>query len=140
MANSPVDIISKNPEGSIFNLAFLQGAAERAVKTGVQFALGIVLLSVTELGNGSATLNAFELDWELLAGTFLGGVILSLGTSVVNPEFVAGKLEIVRPPQSAGGADSPLQAGVIPAPASRPVDDSVLPPAGVPDVGGSTRA
>lgn len=136
MANAPIDIISKNPTGSIFNLDFLKGAAERAVKTGAQFVLGVLGFATLDAGG---SFNALDADYATLAGAFLGGVLLSFLFSVVNPEFVAGKLEIVRPPQSAGGADSPLKAGVVAPPATAPVDDEVLPPAGVPDVGGSTR-
>lgn len=94
MAENGTVTVSNNPEGSIFNRAFLAGAGERAVKTGAQAA--VVFLGASFVAGDQ--LNALTVDWVTLAGFFLGGVIVSFLTSVANPQFVAGAHEVVRVP------------------------------------------
>lgn len=68
--------------GSLFTKTFWKDATERAIKTGAQFVL------LVAVGGGviaeSQTVNAFALDWQNLAGVFLGGVVVSLLTSVAS--------------------------------------------------------
>lgn len=138
MANSPITTVSNNPTGSIFNLAFLQGAAERSIKTGAQFVVGILLLSIVDLGNGQSSLNALELDWELLLGTFLGGALLSLATSVANPQFVGGTQALLKAPEPVGGLSTPATAGMTsPQLPAEPATSEVTPTA---PAGGSHTA
>jgi hypothetical protein len=65
----------------IFTLPFLKGAAERAVKTAAQTALGFFIVGTTGL---------LELDWVALASVSGAAAIASLLTSIGNADFVAG--------------------------------------------------
>lgn len=58
---------------TLFSVAFWKDATERAIKTGAQ---AVVLA----LGGGA--IDAFALDWRILAGAGLGGGLLSLLTSI----------------------------------------------------------
>jgi len=65
----------------IFTIAFLKGAAERALKTAAQTALGFFVVGTTGL---------LELDWVALASVSGAAAIASLLTSIGNADFVAG--------------------------------------------------
>lgn len=60
---------------SIWTIRFWKDAAERAVKTAAQ----AVLLAI-----GGGAVNALTLDWATLGGSFLGGALLSLLTSIAS--------------------------------------------------------
>lgn len=57
---------------------FWKQATERAVKTAVQAVIGALVLSDT------GPVNAFELDYQLAGGVFLGGAFLSYLTSLAS--------------------------------------------------------
>lgn len=65
----------------LFTLAFLKGAAERAIKTGAQTALAFFVIGTTGL---------LDLDWVALGSVSGAAVIASLLTSIGNAGFVAG--------------------------------------------------
>ncbi len=58
----------------MFTKNFWKQAAERAVKSGVQAVVGLGIL------DGA---NLLHVDWKLVGLTFVGGVVLSLASSVV---------------------------------------------------------
>lgn len=60
----------------IFTLRFWKDALERAVTTGAQFIIGGVGFS------DAGPVNAFELDWMLIGGFAVGGVAISMLTSL----------------------------------------------------------
>ena len=60
----------------MWTLMFWKEAAERALKTGAQ-----ALVLGLGLGEG---LNIFDMDWMLALGFLLGGVLLSILTSVIS--------------------------------------------------------
>lgn len=134
MANSPISTVSNNPTGSIFNLAFLQGAGERAIKTGAQSVLAILTANtvVSEVPN----VNALAIDWQLVLATFLGGVFFSIVFSVANPQFVAGTQAVLRAPEPVGGVSTPALAGLNPA--QEPVTSEVVPAAPTVPAGSTT--
>lgn len=100
MATTPIQIVSNNPDGSIFDIHFLRGAAERSLKTGAQTMASV--LSVDVIAGTTGQINVLELDWVTLLGIFLGGMLASALTSLANPQFVAGTYKQVIVP---GGAD-----------------------------------
>jgi hypothetical protein len=61
----------------MFTTAFWRAAAERALKTGAQAVLTVYFV-------GDVALNAFEADWVNMAGIGLGGVALSVLTSLAS--------------------------------------------------------
>jgi hypothetical protein len=61
----------------MFTKAFWRAAAERAVKTGAQSVLTVYFV-------GDVALNAFQADWVNMAGIGLGGVALSVLTSLAS--------------------------------------------------------
>jgi hypothetical protein len=61
----------------MFTLAFWKAATERALKTGAQSVLTVYFV-------GDVALNAFEADWVNMAGIGLGGVALSVLTSLAS--------------------------------------------------------
>ena len=61
----------------MFTKAFWRAAAERAVKTGAQSVLTVYFV-------GDVALNAFQADWANMAGIGLGGVALSVLTSLAS--------------------------------------------------------
>ena len=64
---------------------FWTDAAERAIKSGAQFVLfgfGAGVGAGTDTSFQGQIINAFLLDWRTLAGLFLGGIFLSIITSV----------------------------------------------------------
>lgn len=63
----------------MWTLNFWKDTAERAIKTGAQ----AIILGLA-LGEG---FNAFDMDWMLALGLFLGGVLLSLLTSLISAPF-----------------------------------------------------
>jgi hypothetical protein len=62
---------------STFGRAFWRAAIDRAVKTGAQAVIGIWTI-------GDGLLNAWEVDPKQAVGLFVGGVVLSLITSVAS--------------------------------------------------------
>jgi hypothetical protein len=62
----------------MYTKAFWKQAGERAAKSGVQY------LALTWGFSNSGPINAFELDYQLGLGSFLGGVLISLATSIVS--------------------------------------------------------
>ncbi len=70
-----------------FTKLFWVDATERAIKSGAQFVLltlGFGLGAGTATGETAQTVNAFLLDWRVLAGAFLGGIFLSYVTSLAS--------------------------------------------------------
>lgn len=61
----------------MFTLAFWKAAAERAVKTGAQSILTAYFV-------GDVALNAIDADWVNMGGIGLGGVVLSVLTSLAS--------------------------------------------------------
>jgi len=61
----------------MFTLAFWKAATERAVKTGAQSVLTAYFV-------GDVALNAFQADWVNMGGIGLGGVVLSVLTSLAS--------------------------------------------------------
>jgi hypothetical protein len=61
----------------MFTLTFWKAAAERAVKTGAQSVLTAYFV-------GDVALNALEADWLNMGGIAVGGVALSLLTSLAS--------------------------------------------------------
>lgn len=61
----------------MFTITFWKAAAERAVKTGAQSVLTAYFV-------GDVALNAFEADWVNMGGIGLGGVVLSVLTSLAS--------------------------------------------------------
>lgn len=69
----------------LFTTAFWKGAAERALKSGAQFALltlGVGLTAGTVDGETAQVINAFTVNLATLGGTFLGGALVSVLTSI----------------------------------------------------------
>lgn len=66
---------------TLFSTAFWKDAAERAIKTGAQSIL---------LALGGGVVDAFALDWRILAGAGLGGALLSLLTSIGSGAYTDG--------------------------------------------------
>ncbi|QEP08725.1 holin [Glutamicibacter sp. ZJUTW] len=65
---------------------FWKGVAERGIKTGAQFALltlGVGVTAGTVDGEAAQVINAFAVDFVTLGGAFLGGVLVSVLTSLV---------------------------------------------------------
>lgn len=76
---------------SVFTKDFWKGALERAVKSGAQFVLLVLGVGVVAGGVDTETaqvINAFALDYVALGGAFLGGVLMSVLTSVAFPAAV----------------------------------------------------
>lgn len=76
---------------SVFTKDFWKGALERAVKSGAQFVLLVLGVGVAAGGVDTETaqvINAFALDYVALGGAFLGGVLMSVLTSVAFPAAV----------------------------------------------------
>ena len=72
----------------MFTIEFWKGAAERGIKTGAQFALltlGVGVTAGTGEGETAQAINAFAVDFVTLGGAFLGGVLVSVLTSLVLP-------------------------------------------------------
>jgi hypothetical protein len=63
----------------MFTIVFWKETADRGIKSGAQ----AVLLGLG-LGEG---LNAFAVDWKLAAGFALGGLFLSVLTSLISAPF-----------------------------------------------------
>ena len=61
----------------MFTATFWRAAAERAIKTGAQSVLTAYFV-------GDVALNAFEADWVNMGGIGLGGVVLSVLTSLAS--------------------------------------------------------
>lgn len=61
----------------MFTIAFWKAATERALKTGAQSVLTVYFV-------GDVALNAFEAGWVNMAGIGLGGVALSVLTSLAS--------------------------------------------------------
>lgn len=75
---------------------FWVGALERGIKTGAQFVLALLGIGVTAVGMQGETaeiISAFTLDWLSIGGAFLGGVFMSLMTSLVSPNPVPATAE-----------------------------------------------
>lgn len=71
----------------MFTLAFWKAATERAIKSGAQFALIVIVGGAVAGGVETETaevVNAFALDYLTIGGVFAGGVIVSYLTSVVS--------------------------------------------------------
>ena len=69
----------------LFTTAFWKGAAERALKSGAQFALltlGVGLTAGAVDGETAQVINAFTVNFVTLGGTFLGGALVSVLTSI----------------------------------------------------------
>ena len=64
-------------ESSIYTAAFWKAAAERAVKTAAQSA-------ILAVGADSFAANALTFDWVQMGGFALGGLVLSILTSVAS--------------------------------------------------------
>lgn len=86
----------------MFTVPFWKAAAERALKSGGQFALMVVLAGAVQLGGGSVV-DAWLLDYRTVLGAFGGGLIVSLLTSLAtaavtdgNPS--AGSVEVLATP------------------------------------------
>lgn len=79
----------------MFTILFWKAAAERAVKAGSN-------VVITSFVLGDKILNAFDIDWSIAAGVFLGGAMVSAlmslasdaatgsGPSLTNAEVVPG--------------------------------------------------
>lgn len=68
---------------------FWQKALERAVKTGAQFVLLVVIGGnmLPDTSEQMVQVNAWLLDWQTIGGVFLGGVFVSLLTSLATSEL-----------------------------------------------------
>lgn len=76
-----------NRRMGIFTKSFWVASAERALKSGAQFAL--LLLGTGAIAGGvggesAEVINAFALNYITIAGAFAGGVIVSVLTSVIS--------------------------------------------------------
>lgn len=69
----------------MFTKAFLQGLAERAIKTFAQSLSGAMVVGV----------GIFALDWKQALSVALAATLASLLTSVASPDFVAGRPDVV---------------------------------------------
>lgn len=68
--------------------SFWNGVLDRGIKSGAQFVLLVLGVGISAGGVDSETaqtINAFALDYVTLGGAFLGGVIMSLLTSLAFP-------------------------------------------------------
>lgn len=63
--------------GEMTTRKFWQNAFERAVKTGAQTILAVLVV-------GDGILNAFQIDYLQAGGVGLGGIVLSLLTSIAS--------------------------------------------------------
>ena len=90
----------------MFSLNFWKAATERAVKSGAQFMILTIGGGAIAGATGGEAVNAWLLNYQLLAGVFLGGALLSYLTSVISaplsgsgPSLTA--IETIRPDQQA---------------------------------------
>lgn len=130
MAKTPLTLESLNPDGSIRNPQFWHGALERAAKSAAQGFLagfGFSTVGDTVVDQASALDGATWLVALTLAGTM---AVLSLCTSILNPQFVAGQVAVLEKPVPTGGA---VTVGTAALPQSTTTPD-------IPDGDGSHRA
>jgi hypothetical protein len=72
----------------MFTVDFWRGAAERALKSGAQFALltlGVGVVAGGVDGETAQVINAFTINFFTLGGAFLGGGLVSVLTSLAIP-------------------------------------------------------
>lgn len=88
--------VAEDKASSIFTLAFWRGAGERAGKTFVQTFVPAFLLALGATSTG--TLDAWTAPWltalQSAGGLGLGAVVLSLATSLLSADFVAGTVPV----------------------------------------------
>ena len=89
----------------MFSKAFWRAAAERALKSGAQFVvLTIAAGAIAGAGDAEAqVVNAFLLDWPTLGGVFLGGILMSVLSSIITAKVTDGNpsavsAEVLSPP------------------------------------------
>lgn len=68
----------------MFTKHFWVAATERALKSGAQFVLLVILGGVGAEVAGNEPVNAFLLNYVTIAGVFVGGVVVSYLTSIVS--------------------------------------------------------
>lgn len=68
----------------MFTKIFWLAATERAAKTAAQAALLAIIGSAALT---DSAVNAFEIDWPVVGGFFLGGAVISYLTSVISAPF-----------------------------------------------------
>ena len=98
----------------MFTMAFWRAAAERAIKSGGQFALLVVTAGMVGIGS-DLVVDAWLLDYKTVLGAFGGGVLYSLLSSLAtaavtdgNPS--AGSVEVLAVP---GATADPVAAGPV---------------------------
>lgn len=75
---------------NIWSKSFWKGAGERALKTFIQTYLAVLVLGAGADGVG-VSLGVLDVDWLGAGSVALLAAIVSLGTSLGNTEFVAGR-------------------------------------------------
>lgn len=110
----------------MFSTAFWKATAERALKSGAQFVvLTIAAGAVAGTGNGDAQIvNAFLLDWPVLGGVFLGGILISILTSLITAQVTDGNpsavsAEVLSPPAPQVSPEDPTGADRVDGPDHR---------------------
>lgn len=78
----------------IWTLAFWKGAAERAIKTFLQ-----VFVAVVGVAGIGSTVGVTDVDWIAALSIALVSTVLSVATSVVNADFVAGAAQPLPSPE-----------------------------------------
>lgn len=77
----------------MFTLVFWRAAFERALKTGAQFVLmtlGVGVGAGVSDGATADVINAFTLNYVTLAGSFCGGMLVSVMFSLVTAKLTDG--------------------------------------------------
>lgn len=110
----------------MFAKAFWKASAERSLKSGAQFVvLTIAAGAIAGTGDAQAqVVNAFLLDWPTLGGVFLGGILISVLTSIITAKVTDGNpsavsAEVLSPPAPPVSPENP----VVEAPGFKAWDD-----------------
>ena len=106
MATSPLTLESLNPSGSITTRQFWIGAGERAAKSFAQgFLTGFGFSTVGEavVEQASALSGATWLTALTLGAAM---AVLSIMTSILNPQFTSGKIAVLEKPVPGGVPES----------------------------------
>ena len=72
----------------LWTIAFWRGAGERAVKTFFQVLSALVATDASGIGK---TVGLGDIDWQAMLSIAALSALVSIFTSIANPDFVAGK-------------------------------------------------